>query len=290
VDLNAVVREAVELLAYQLRVGGVEVALDLAPDLPALWADAHQLQQVLVNLVTNAEQAMRESQPQRRLTITTRSVPGAPRVELSVADTGPGVPPEIRSRIFEPFFTTKAPGQGTGLGLSLCHGIVEEHRGTIRVEGAGAGAVFVVDLPVEKPPETGPGARAVGTARPPSGKAILVVDDEPDVAQILADLLAGDGHRVETAPNGLIALRKLEERPWDLILSDVRMPELDGLGLHEAVRRRYPALTRRFVFITGDALSPSTRELLERTGAPSITKPFAPDEIGLLIRQVLQTE
>jgi len=290
VDLNRVVREAVELLAYPLRVDNVEVSLDLADDLPALWADPHQLHQVVVNLVSNAHHAMRETPSSRRLTLATRHDAGRGWVHLEVADTGPGIPPEIQQRIFEPFFTTKPMGQGTGLGLSLCQGVIESHGGFIRVASQpGEGAVFVVELPAEAPPQAeseAPGTEALPAVR---GKTILVVDDEPEVADVLAELLAADGHQVETAANGVQALDKLRERAYDLIVSDLRMPELDGPGLYRELERRDPRLLRRLIFLTGDTLRPESREFLERTRAPSLTKPFDVAEVRRVVEQALRT-
>lgn len=289
VSLNQVVQEAIELLAYQLRVDDVEVGFSLADDLPLLWADPHQLHQVVVNLVSNAHHAMRETPPPRRLTLTTRFDPAQRQVSLEVADTGPGIPPEIQGRIFEPFFTTKPPGQGTGLGLSLCQGIVERHRGAIRVKSRpGQGAVFMVELPIEAPPEGEVEAETVESLAPIRGKAILVVDDELDVARVLAEILAADGHRVETAANGAAALDKLRERSYDVILSDARMPELDGAGLYRELERTNPGLVRRFIFVTGDVLGPETQEFLERTGAASVSKPFTPKSVQKVVQRVLR--
>ncbi len=289
VKLNQIAEEVVELLAYPLRVDNVEVKLDLIPDLPTLWADPHQLHQVLVNLITNAHQAMRETPPPRRLTVTTRFEPGSGRVSLEVADTGPGIPPPVRARIFEPFFTTKPAGQGTGLGLSLCLGIIEEHRGTIQVVETppGGGTTFRIELPVD-PGMAVPGTLAVEALAPVRGKSILVVDDEPEIAETLRDMLATDGHRVETAANGIIGLSKLRERDYDLILSDLKMPELDGPGLYHEIERRYAGLCPRFIFITGDALSPETREFLANTEALSVGKPFVLDEVRRVILRALQ--
>ena len=288
VRLNQVLQEAVDLLEYSLRVDNVEVRLDLAPDLPVLWADPHQLQQVVVNLITNAHQAMRERQEPRWLTLTTRQDLGVERVRLEVADTGPGIPAELRTRIFEPFFTTKAPGHGTGLGLALCRGIVEAHGGTIQMESRpGHGTVFRIELPLVTPPAAPPNGRTTASALSTEGKAILVVDDEPEVAATLAEMLADDGHQVETAPDGDIALRKLEERRYDLVLSDVRMPGLDGPGLYRALERRHPQLVRRFIFFTGDALSPETRQLVEGTRILAMSKPFDADAIRQVVRRAL---
>jgi len=289
VALDHVVQEAVELLAYPLRVDNIEVAYDLAVDLSPFWADPHQLQQVVVNLVTNAHQAMREVSPrQRRLTLTTRPLPHGTGVQLAVADTGPGISPEVRHRVFEPFFTTKPPGQGTGLGLSLCQGIVEGHGGTMGVDSEpGQGARFWVNLPIGEPPATTAEVSRAEAAPRITGKTILVVDDESTVVDVLAEILGQDGHRVERAADGLVALDKLRERRYDLILSDIRMPALDGPGLYHELERRDPTLLRRFVFMTGDVLNAETRALVERAGVLSLSKPFTVDEVRRLVQRVL---
>ncbi|MBI4608537.1 MAG: response regulator [Candidatus Rokubacteria bacterium] len=289
VSLNHVVQEAVELLAYPLRVDNVEVTLNLAPDLPVLWADPHQLHQVVVNLVTNAHHAMREALAPRQLTLTTAHDEVAGRVSLEVADTGPGIPREIQARIFEPFFTTKPPGQGTGLGLSLCQGIIAEHRGSIRAESEpGRGATFIVELPLEAPQLAVAETRAAEARLSVRGKRLLVVDDEPGILSVLAEILSADGHQVDTADNGALALEKLQARAYDLILSDLRMPELDGAGLYREVEGRHPELLRRFVFLTGDTLTPETRRFLERVAAPCLTKPFTPAEAREVTQRALR--
>ncbi|PYM65878.1 MAG: hypothetical protein DMD79_03950 [Candidatus Rokuibacteriota bacterium] len=287
VAIGPLVQEAIELLAYPLRVDSVEVVVDLAPDLPALWADGHQLHQVLVNLITNAHHALRGAPAPRRLTLTASADPGQSRVAIEVADTGPGIPPEVLSRLFEPFFTTKPPGQGTGLGLSLCRGIVEEHAGSITVEsGVGQGARFRIELPVTAP-EAEREEPAVARRAAVRGKSILVVDDEADVAEVLAEILALDDHEVDVTLNGQVALDRILEKPYDLVFSDVRMPELDGPGLYQRLEELRHGLVRRFVFLTGDVLGPETRAFLERTGAPSVSKPFAASEIRRVLRRML---
>ncbi len=290
VSLNQVVQDAVELLAYQLRVDDVEVVLRLADGLPGLWADPHQLHQVVINLASNAHDAMREAPRPWRVELITAYDPARGRAMLEVADTGPGIPPEIRARIFEPFFTTKPVGKGTGLGLSLCLGIVESHGGSIRVEGRPErGAKFIVELPVEAAPAAERERPAVDSLPLISGKAILVVDDEPEIASVLAELLAVDGHEVETATNGAHALAKLSERDYDLVLTDVKMPELDGPGLFREIEHRHPRLRRRVIFLTGDTLSPGTSDFLAQTGALSLSKPFDPVDVQRAVQRTLRT-
>jgi len=287
VRLNQIVQEAVELLAYPLRVDNVEVRLDLADDLPKLWADPHQLHQTIVNLITNAHHAMHGSTSDRRLTIRTRFKAADARVSLEVADTGPGIPPEILERIFEPFFTTKPVGQGTGLGLPLCQGIVEGHGGTLRVDSKlGEGTVMIIDLPVVAPPVGDAKEPEAALALPP-GIRVLVVDDEPHVAGVLTDLLKAQGAQVEAVSSGRAALEKLEQAEYDIILSDVRMPGLDGPGLYKSLSATHPGLLSRFVFLTGDTLNPESAEFVQRTGAPCISKPFDFDDVYRVIGRAL---
>jgi len=285
-QLNQLVDDAVELLSYSLRIDGVDVVRRFAPDLPLLWADPHQLQQVIVNLLTNAHQALRSVPTRRRLTLTTRYERASDRIRLEIADSGAGVPADIRTRIFDPFFTTKAPGQGTGLGLSLCRGIVDAHEGGLRLEATpGGGATFVVELPAGAPAEAAEAQRADTAIVPEPGKAILVVDDEPFVADLLAEALMLDGHQVEAVNSGAAALSRILARDYDLVFSDMKMPGMSGTDLYDEAARRRPGIERRFVFVTGDTMNPATRQFLERTGATSVTKPFDIDGIRRLVPQ-----
>jgi two-component system NtrC family sensor kinase len=289
VALNAIIEEAMRLLAYALRVDNIEVYRDLADDLPPLWADRHQLHQVLVNLITNAHQALRESPLPRQLMLSTDYDAERCLVILEVADSGPGIPAELQGRIFEPFFTTKPPGVGTGLGLPFCRGIVEAHGGSIAVQSApGRGATFHVELPVGVTPPAGVVAPTPGLPEQVVGGAVLVVDDEPGITSALAYLLRRDGYVVDTAPNGRLALHKLQERSYDLILCDLRMPELDGPGLYRELEERLPHLLPRLIFLTGDTLSPEAREFLEKVGGARLNKPFRAADVRRMVAQALQ--
>ena len=288
VSLNHVLPDTVELLAFELRIANIEVHFDLAKDLPLIWADTHQLKQVVVNLVTNARQAMQDIPGPRGLGLTTRHDAASRSVRIEVTDSGPGIPPEIRGRIFDPFFTTKPDGEGTGLGLALARGIVESHGGAIEVDCApGEGTRFVIELPVGTPPGPVGERDDRGAAPAVPGKTILVVDDEPAVASLLAEALARDGHKVDLAANGAVALRMLGVREYDLIVSDSGMPVLSGPELYREVERREPRLTRRFVFVTGDILNPRTRAFLARTGAPQLEKPFTVESVKRVVRRAL---
>jgi nitrogen-specific signal transduction histidine kinase/CheY-like chemotaxis protein len=288
VALNALVAETVALLAAPLRVDNVAVHLHLDAQLPPLWGDAHQLQQVLLNLLTNAQQALRAAPGARAVTLTTHYDPGLQQITLLVTDTGPGIPAALQARIFEPFFTTKPPGMGTGLGLPLCRGICEAHGGTLEVSSLpGHGATFRLTLPVGAAPAARPAPPSAAAGPVGRGQTILVVDDERSLASGLARLLGRDGHTVDIAANGRLALDMLAARAYDCILCDVRMPELDGPSLYRLLERQQPHLCQRLIFLTGDTLEPATQAFLAASGAPCLTKPFTSAEVRRAIQQVM---
>ena len=272
VSVNEIVTKTLELLAYQLRVGNVEVESALAPDLPQIAGDPHQLQQVVLNLVNNAIQAMAPG-GQGRLGVTSSLSPDRSTIRLAVTDNGPGIPPEHLPRVLEPFFTTKPQGEGTGLGLAIAQGIVTDHGGIIAVESTlGQGATFTVTLPATAPPATKPA--------PPPAKAfpkslmVLVVDDEAGLREMMAEALTGKGARVEIAGAGREALQILARAPVDVLVLDVRMPEVSGPDLWRQINQTNPALARRTVFCTGDVIGEETQALISRIGCPSVSKPF----------------
>jgi PAS domain S-box-containing protein len=284
VQLNATIEAALEIVAYGLRTADIEVIRQLAPDLPPVWADADQLHQVFANLFVNAQQALQSSTGARQLRITTRHDAASVRVE--VADNGPGIPPEIAKRIFDPFFTTKPQGVGTGVGLSVCHGVIAAHDGEISLKGEpGQGAVFVVRLPRSQ--VVSEAAAVEARAQPWRRGRILVVDDEPDIGQLLADILARDGHSVERALSGRDALARLGDGAVDLIISDLRMPDMDGPALYRALTSQRPELARRMVFVTGDTLAADLTGFLSEIGARVIEKPLDPQDISHKVQALL---
>jgi signal transduction histidine kinase len=286
--LREVVNEAVELLAYELKTNGVVVTLDMADDIPLLWADGHQLHQVLVNLIANAHQAMRRQTRPRQLTIAGRVDAPRQRVRLEVRDSGPGIPPELQPKIFEAFFTTKPPGEGTGLGLSLCRNIVDEHGGTLTLECVvDAGTTFIIDLPIVTPPPESPAAAVTPTPASVPSRRVLIVDDERSVAEAVLEVLEDDGHQADIAANGAIALQLLGRHTYDLVISDTKMPVLDGEGFYGELERRFPHLHGRIIFLTGDVLSREKREFLARSGAPFLMKPFDLEELRQTVQRTL---
>jgi two-component system NtrC family sensor kinase len=196
---------------------------------------------------------------------------------MDVEDNGPGIAPDVLPRIFEPFFTTKAVGQGTGLGLSVSYGIVEQHGGHLTAESGPGRTVFTVLLP--RYTSTGAAARVVGPglARPVgAGRAALVVDDEPTILELVVSVLERTGWRVDVASGGRAALARVRQAPYDLVVSDVRMPEGDGEEFYrEAVAAR-PALMHAFIFMTGDTANPAAWDFLQSKSVPVLEKPFKP--------------
>jgi nitrogen-specific signal transduction histidine kinase len=287
VDLRDIVQATLDVTGYSLRTANIEVRLELDADVPPVWGDSDQLNQVVTNIIVNAQQAMMDVATSRVLTISDVYDAAKGEVTLTIADSGPGIPEEIQSRIFEPFFTTKDIGEGTGVGLAVSHRIVEAHDGRIRVDSAlGKGTVFTLTLPVSTAEaEAMPPRPSADDAAPAA--SILIIDDEPEVAQMLADILASQGHRVVTAGSGLKALRFIEGERFDVILSDVRMPELDGPSLYATLERIEPGLLKRTAFISGDTLSPSARVFLQRVQRPFIEKPFTLEELRALVGQIL---
>ena len=265
-DLNDVIGRTVLLMSYDLKLQDVAIEKDLAP-LPPVLGDRHALQQVVVNLLTNAAQAAAANQPGRpriiRLTTWFDD-----RVRFRVADSGPGIPDDVLPHLFTPFFTTKEPGQGTGLGLSITYSIVEAHGGRITVErpaqrAEGGGAAFLVDLPAAS-------AEAPRTETPDLKRAILLVDDDPAVRRMVKALFARDGHTVEVARNAQHALELVRSKTYDLILADVQARVADHLFVEQLIEA-FPGLKDRVLVAMGGVPGETA---LERLGLRYVRKPF----------------
>jgi two-component system NtrC family sensor kinase len=272
--LNQVLDDTLELRAYELRVRGIEINRDYDESIPDTMADAHQLQQVFLNLFTNAEQSMERAEGRpHRLTVRTRRAGRSVRIEIE--DTGPGIPPALLDRIFNPFFTTKPTGSGTGLGLSISLGIVREHEGRIWAENLqGAGARFIIELPITKAVPSGEHTSLPLPAPISERLRILVVDDEASVRLALQRYLEGRGHQVESSSSGLDAVARLGATRYDAVILDLRMPDLPGEELFKRLQENDPEHAQRVIFMTGDLLGDHMQAFLDRTGRPFVRKPF----------------
>ena len=288
VDLNQVVTETLALRGYDQRATNVEVITALAAGLPQIFADAHQLQQVLLNLVINAEHAMLSANGRGCLVLRTWHDPDRQCVGLEVSDDGPGIAAEVTTKIFDPFFTTKEVGQGTGLGLSVAYAIVQEHGGRIRVESPAQGASFVIELPVT-PVDAGPGPVRTGAPSMEAvrGAALLLVEDERALADALGEALIDAGLMVDHAGDGEEALARVRRKTYDAVICDLKMPRVDGMMLYRAMAAATPALARRVIFVTGDVAGADAERFLEETGCRWLAKPFRLADLLRAVRETL---
>jgi len=293
-DVNEILVRTVELRSYEMKVNNIVIEQRLDPDLPKTIADAHQLQQVFLNVITNAEQAMLDHCGHGHLMIRTRTDPPGKCIVAEIADDGPGIPEAHLSKVFDPFFTTKEVGKGTGLGLSLSYGIIKEHGGNIYARSTvGEGTTFVIEIPIVARMDED---AAIAPQRTPQelqfenlvrGKRILVVDDERYILDFFVEVFRPLPMEVDTANNGHTAREKIESRDYDLIITDFKMPQMSGRELFEWIQAYRPALAERIVFITGDTVSVETRSFFEKHRSRYLAKPFKIDEVKEIIHAAL---
>jgi len=307
VSLNQIVHRAVDLQRFSLAAEKIRVELALDPLLPPVRGDAAQLQQVLMNLIGNARQAIEEQGHGGKIRVRTMRN-AEDRVRLEVEDDGPGIPRAIQARIFDPFFTTKPTGVGTGLGLSIVLSIVREHGGQVHVVNPPEGGTrFSVELPTarvneEVEAQNEDGLRDLAErhkANAPlshltehhlsaaKNSRVLVVEDEPTVARLIADVLEEEGFRVEVLLDGREALGRVGRESFDLIICDMKMPGMDGQHFYQMLERANNPLQKRFLFVTGDVVAPQTHEFLERNHLEHLSKPFRVEELTEKVRSVL---
>ncbi len=312
VSLNQTVLQAMELQRFSLAAEKIRVEIDLEPVLPFVYGDAGHLQQVLMNLVGNARQAIEHQGQGGTIRLRTKRI-GEQRVQLEVQDTGPGIPSAILARIFDPFFTTKPPGIGTGLGLAIVLSIVREHGGQVQVVSPPqGGALFQIELPAaaeallqkeNKGSESEGKESLLYDAAPAAGwrnrsassyanggARVLVVEDEPTVARLIADVLEDEGLQVDMLLDGREALERAERESYDLVICDMKMPGLDGQRFYKSLARSGSPLRERFLFVTGDVVSAHTHEFLRQNQLPHVAKPFRVEELTEKVHRVLESK
>jgi signal transduction histidine kinase/ActR/RegA family two-component response regulator len=280
VDPWRLLDEAVAAAEPELRAAGVEVVRREAVGLPPVTGDPGQLRQALAGLVRQAARGCRGTAGPGRVAVAARHDAATGRVLLEVADNGAGLAPGVLPGLFEPFAIAGSRG---GLDLAVARAVVAQHGGLLRAEAPAAGGLrLVVELPA------GPGGPPVSPpARPGSGARVLLVEDERVVGDLLAEILAREGHQVDRAANGREALARVREGPYALIVSDVRMPDVDGPTFYRELAVTDPHLARSVVFVTGDVMSPETRRFLDETSLRYLEKPFTLAEFQAVVRSLL---
>jgi two-component system NtrC family sensor kinase len=284
VQINQTLEETLALRDYDLRMSNIRVHLDLAPDLPVTAADPHQLQQVFLNMVNNAVDAILERSTEGDLWVRTGL--NGDRLFIEFADSGPGV--KDASRVFDPFYTTKPVGKGTGLGLSICYGIITEHGGTIRVSNVpNRGASFTIELPCQPVTLLSSSSPGQKTSAGKDGN-ILLVDHDDSVLEAVSTILRGRDHRVQTARGLPEACSLLEKQDFDVIVADLHVSDgPNGSGLGSWLEQHKPALSRRLIWMCAVAPSGETSEKTVRSNCPILQKPFKASDLLAAVDELL---
>ncbi len=291
-NVNDCVMKVLDLKGYHLKSSQVTTELQLDEQLPSTSFDFHQLEQVILNLLNNAEHALASLRRPGRIVVATGVEEGS--VFVRVTDDGPGVPSSVRDRVFDPFFTTKELGMGTGLGLSVSYGIVEEHGGRLELDENvdGEGACFTIRLPLVDEADVASQAALEPleelAARPLGGCRILVAEDEEMILELLSRVLEDAGAEVTLTRDGEEAWTRLEQREFDLIVADLCMPRLSGQGLYQRATEERPDLLRRFVFATGDLAREETMEFLEQLPNRILYKPLEVETLRRVLGQAME--
>ena len=290
-DINSIVSLVIKMRSHELHLSNIELKTDLAADLPMLVLDSAQIEQVLLNIMINAEQAMFKKMKGGKLFVKhvqKRRIVCVSRSRTTV----PGIPSANLEKIFETFFTTKTNEGGTGLGLGVCRSIISDHRGRIFASSKyGRGACFTIELPV--------GAANALNCRQPSpqnvrlpqlGASVLVIDDELPIRLMINRVLSREGYSVDAVADARTVLEEYRARKYDLMLVDVRMPDIDGIDFYHRLIERDPDMSNKIIFITGDVMSQRIREFIGTNGLPYLAKPFGIQELRQQVEAVLADE
>lgn len=289
-DMRDVIKRTVSLYTPTVKKRGIKLTWEDHTEPLLVRADMNCMEQVLVNFINNAIDAIDEQPGSICLTAQLKDS----LVHVAIEDSGPGIPEEIMTKIFDPFFTTKSKDKGTGLGLSICYGIISDHKGEISLENTGRGAIAYIKIPAmmadghmerteASEEEAGSGTKI---QEPGKRSMIMVVEDEEDLLDLMVDTLS-PFYEVKPFSNGQTAFDHLDEHQWELIISDLRMPVMDGMELYRTVVQKNPQLKKRFMFITGDTYDYQIKEFLENTGATFLRKPFRIKDLREIVHKQL---
>lgn len=288
IDIPTVIDQALDLIAAQFRSAGIKLVREYQPDLPVIVVSQSLLQQVLLNLVQNAKDAIEMSGKGSQVVVRVQRT-DKEYIAIIVEDDGPGIPEEVRDKIYNPFFTTKPPGKGTGLGLSITYKHVQDMGGQIRFSTQeGVGTRFEVLIPIMAPQilsEVEP-EEEFQTPAAPFPARLLVVDDEPDILSLVQQGLTPYGYEVTAVSDPREVIPCLIKKQFDVILLDLRMPHMNGRELYEEIKKRFPEQAKRVVFLTGDILGDAAREG-QIAGRPTILKPLGAAELARFLSQWL---
>ncbi len=286
VDIGELVGTAVEVARYGNRGRNVRIETDLQDDLPKVHADVDQVTQAVVNLIINAEQAIEGASVGDCIRVSARRDKAHKALRIEVEDNGPGIPSDIRARVFDPFFSTKGVGQGTGVGLAVCHRVVTAHQGTIEVRDVEpTGTCFAITLPMngvaeQDKQETKPVPDDQDSIR------VLVIDDEADVADLNVEVLERAGYKADAVYEAANAFDMLRTKNYDVVLSDLNMPGVDGRGVYETIVAEFPRLAARTGFVTGDTMGKTSQIFLQESRRPYLEKPVSPKELRAFVAEL----
>ena len=282
-NVNSLASATLALRSYELGLSNITIDEQYADGLPPVWVNREEIQQIILNIILNAEHAMRVAHNGGHLTLLTRVLDS--NVVVEVRDDGPGIPAKQAGRVFEPFFSTKGVGEGTGLGLSIALGIAEAHGGMLALVPTSAGAWFRLTLPAARPTDV---SSSTGDDVLPGPRRALVADDEPAVRALFQRLLMRRGFTVDLAAGGDGALALLDTYRYDLAFCDVRLPPMGGFALYARVKGRYSAVAPGFIFVASDQLDPYSQALIDRGGIPVMSPPFSDERLDNLLTRLLE--
>lgn len=301
VNIQEILEYIIGMKKHYLQLDDIHLKVDFAGDLPEISGNPDSLHHLFINIVNNAQQALKNHPGERTISIITRFEKG--NIKVLFRDTGPGVPKEFRDKIFDPFFSTWGEKESLGLGLATSYGIVSEHGGNIYYEDApGGGALFIVEFPCRRDVQTikPPFFRVEGAAAPARAvkkglssakerkhKKILIVDDEEAILTMLTNALGMEGFLVTGTTDGQKALSLIDKEDFDMIIADMKMPLVSGINLYWFVEKKKPELLDRIIFITGDIIDTTTRSFLKTIDNPYFTKPFDVEKFTAVIRNLI---